>query len=1292
MEGMKKQLPGPVATPSMVVYPKPLGGDRTEHFECFAPGETLGAYVRRVGIAVPSRVLRVEHNGREVPLALWQRLIPRHGDLVVIAARGLGGGGGGKVLRTVAMLAVVAAGMAWGGALGAAIGLTGKVALGVGTGLIMIGGSMLVNALLPMPMPTAAKLGNGQKYESSPTYSIQGGRNRKRPWEPMLLVFGKHKLVPDIGANPFTEQVGDDQYLNQLFHFGLQGTSISITDLKIGNTPIEDFQGVQTQMGGTDGKVSMFPGNVQTIQGFTLNEQDGWYSRTTDTGVVVLSVELAARIFGINDDGGFITRTVELRLQYRNTAGGEWVERDEVGAVYATNYWSLRDKNSGLQVAQGSIHSNEHYDGQEEVFDPQLAAASQGHGGVGVWRWVPHPYQMGQPWVGLAPDPLITPGQRGIRITGARQEPTRLQVTWAVPAGQYEVRVWKLSGDLNTTRESNETALSQILAYREDFADYSGQCRLGVRIKASGQLNGAIDELSGIASAWCTVWRGAGWVNEYTSNPAWWFLWFARGKRAPDGSRIYGAGLADSQIDIEAIKAWAAWCEQKKLTFDYVLDQKMSAAAVLQMIARAGRASMTYQTGKLGVVWDAEDVPITAIFGPFNIKAGSFKIAYVNEGSVDEVVLNFVNRDTGYKMDEVRVKVPGVVSSNNPLQLDLDGCTDKDVAGREANLIAASQVWRRRRVTWETDTEGLVCVRGDVVSFSHDLTVWGYAGRLMPGSHGGTPPLMKLQQRVPSSGAGTVLLRDPDGNLKTLSVASAVGEVDELRILTPLEGFPMPGDAGYEDCSPFDWAWQFDPVSTPGRRFKVSAVKPSGDGIQFEAIDDDLEYYKSEDNPYQYTPPRDGGLLSGQVFAITFSEILRGVDSDSVAVELGWVMSVPLPAAVTVTVNGMAQPTVRTQERRLLVDARAGDVLSASVQSVNALGLGPPRVQSYTVLGLSAPLPAVTGLSSVFRDGLTVLVWGRVTDMRQPSYEVRLGPSWSNSALVGITDGLEMLATGNGLYWVAARFRLSSGVVVYGEADSLQIAGASLERNVILTVSEQPAWEGSVAGDALVHAGMLTLAPIGDVLGVPDVLGLPDMLWLGGAGTLGVYTSPAAHIVDIGYVAPVRLGFDVELHAQKLDEDILALPDVLEVSDVLGESSRQFVAAKPQVRSAQAAGVWSDWLDYVPGLVNARWFQVRLVLSTADPSIVPFVSRFDWTVDVPDLLQRNEGVTVPVTGLSVTYGKVFHAKPNVQITVVDALDGDVVKLSGETEGGFTVLVSNGGLPAHRKINWLAQGY
>ncbi|MGY6272444.1 host specificity factor TipJ family phage tail protein, partial [Achromobacter denitrificans] len=180
MEVEKIRSVGPIVPPSVVVYPKPLGRDRVEHYESFAPGETLGAYVKRVGLSVPSRVVRVEHNGREVPLALWQRLIPRHGDMVVIAARGLGGGGGGnKILRSVSMIAVVAAAIfapylapaAWG----AGAGTLGGALLSAG---IMIGGTLLINALLPPPTPTAAKLGTGQKYESSPTYSIQGGRNR----------------------------------------------------------------------------------------------------------------------------------------------------------------------------------------------------------------------------------------------------------------------------------------------------------------------------------------------------------------------------------------------------------------------------------------------------------------------------------------------------------------------------------------------------------------------------------------------------------------------------------------------------------------------------------------------------------------------------------------------------------------------------------------------------------------------------------------------------------------------------------------------------------------------------------------------------------------------------------------------------------------------------------------------------------------------------------------------------------------------------------------------------------
>lgn len=97
---------------------------------------------------------------------------------------------------------------------------------------------------------------------------------------------------------------------------------------------------------------------------------------------------------------------------------------------------------------------------------------------------------------------------------------------------------------------------------------------------------------------------------------------------------------------------------------------------------------------------------------------------------------------------------------------------------------------------------------------------------------------------------------------------------------------------------------------------------------------------------------------------------------------------------------------------------------------------GKPYTETHTVLGLAAPLPPVTGLTNVFRDGLTVLKWDPVVDIRQPDYEVRLGESWNNSRTVAIVPILETLAVGNGLYWVAARFS-GSGHTVYGQPDSL---------------------------------------------------------------------------------------------------------------------------------------------------------------------------------------------------------------------------------------------------------------
>lgn len=1278
-------------TPSLIVHPHALTGDGREVFVAgFLDGETLGDYVKRTGVIVPAGPVAVWHNGHRVPDKLWKRLIPRNGDQVIIRARVLGGGGGGgKVLQTVAMLALVVTAAYFGPAVGAFFGATGATAAALGSGLIMIGGSLLVNALLPPPKPSFDAPGRlNQKYETSPTYQIAGGRNRARQWEVMPLVFGRHKVVPDYAANYYTEYVGDDQYLRQAFHFGLQADSVAITDMRIGDTPISNYQGIQVQTSGGDGRLSMIPGNVDTIQGFTL--QSGVINtRTTAPDVVHIRVEIAAQLFYVRDDGGIDGRTVQYRIQWR-PVGGAW---NDIGLIqdpiYASHYWSLERTTyddwygySTQQVQYGSTNYGDHYDGEQVIIDYNY----WGDPIYGTWRWKPHPHTYGEPWYGIAPDPLIgyssTPG---IRLYGARQEPTRTVIQWAVSKGQYEIRVWKESGDIKSSRESNEMAVSQILAYQTDEADYTGQLRLAMSIKATGQLNGVVDEFNAVAIAYCPVWNGSSWVWAHTSNPAWWFLWFARG-RIINGERAYGAGLADAQIDIEAIKAWGAFCDAKSLTFNWVLDRKMSCADVLQIIARAGRASPTWQTGKLGVVWDQANLPVVAMFGPFNIKAGSFSVDYINDGSVDEIVMNFVNPSREWQVDEVRVSVPGAVQKNNPLQLDLEGCTDAGMAGREANLMAASQVWHRRRTSWETDIEGWVAGRGDVVQISHDLTVWGYSGRL----YDRTGNTITLDKFVPSDGAGTLMIRDPDGNMRTVSVTSVVGDVDSLTITNDMTGFALPGD--YPDVPAIDWAWFFDPLETPGRRFKIVSVEPTQDGVKFQAVDDDPQYYASENNPYAYTPPRDGALLAGVILSIDATEKIVNAIADVNDLTFSWVSSSDGKFDVAYTINGLPRPSIRTENSDLTIQAKTGDVIVITITPVRINGLkGTPSTLTYKVVGLKAPLPAVTGLTNVFRDGLTVLRWDRVSDIRNPDYEIRIGPSWADGRTVASTREAEALAVGNGLYWVAARF-VGNGYTIYGPPDSLSISGAVLVRNVLEVTQEHPAWGGYFTDGAVKFGDLLTLNALGDILSEGDVLGLTDVLFYGGVASYGTYETNTANIIDIGYVTPVRVDFEIDDYAIDVQENFLAYPDVLAEQDVLNGSNRQFYNATPQIRTAGDDGVFGAWVDYVPGLINARYFDVRLVLETRNQNIVPFVQAFTWTIDVPDLIQKAEKVIVPDTGLRVDYLKAFHVDPNVQIAIFDAIEGDFYVLTNSDETGFNISMFNNSTQVQRTINWISQGY
>ncbi len=777
-------LPAPVERTAAAVVPMPQavyrghpllpGLDRElVHVRLF-PGETLGAYLQRAGIwpRIRNRGAVVTIDGARVPRDLWLHCRPKPGTLIEIQVTVRGGSGGGKKnpLKTVLSLALIIAAphiaVGLGGAAAGTVGALTTFGTILQAGIVVVG-TMALNALFPPPKPNISRAQFSGGAAESPTYALNGGSNRMRPYEPMPVIMGTHRVTPDLGAKAYTEFEGEDQYLYQVFDFGYN--DIDLSDFRIGQTPIENFSGVEIQQSGPDGALTLFPANIDTLQGSALTAAAGWIQRTSSLDATALAIEITGSLFHLADDGGIAALGATIEIEYRAVGSGTWLP-----------FWE---------------------------------------------------------------------GASAINLSHARRAPLRRTFRISVASGQYEVRLRRTTPDETSDRNVSDLVWSQLRTYQPDTADYTGRKRVALKIKASGQLNGQVDQLNAIARAKTEMWNGSSWVTAQTSNPAWWILAAARG-RFVAGRRIWGAGMPDSRIGLDNLIEFAAWCDARQLQFNAVFDQQMSVQDMIDAIALCGRATVSIGTGKLEAVWDAPDQPVVAVISMSNIVRDSFEIEYTTGNLADEVVLSFINPDLDWQRDVVRKMAPGVTEPRYSRNVEYFGCTKKAQAGEACNLYIAANEFRTRRYRWRMDWEGMPLSRGEVAALSHDLASYDYSGRLVPGS---TASSLKLERTVPLSAAGSfVTLVKPDGTFATYNVAAGAGDSDTLNLVNPLAFNP----GADPDHPVHDYRWLYGHTATPGRKIKIDAMRPIGhDRIELTAIDEVPEYYAAAEDDFIYTTP-----------------------------------------------------------------------------------------------------------------------------------------------------------------------------------------------------------------------------------------------------------------------------------------------------------------------------------------------------------------------------------------------------------------------------------------------------
>lgn len=1065
-------------------------------------GEPVREILIAQGIDLHQEIV-VHLNDRTLTVKEWDTVCPQPGDILAAQAVASGGGDGGSnpvaavLTIALAIYAPYLAGYMQGAAWGTAATGIGGAALTAG---VMVAGSLLINAIVPIAGPKLSDL-NGQG-DASPTYSLTGGSNRLRPYEPLPVVMGRHRIFPDYGGKPYTEfRGGDDQYLSLILNFGL--ADMALDEFTIGETPIGSYEDVQFVWSDADGKLPGFPANVDSASGAALTKGE-WVTRTTSLDTLALAVDVEGTCYYAGDRG-LLSTEVAVDAEYRAVGAAAWLPlatRTVTG--YGTHYWSrgwwASDEGSGTywhQADYGSTQAADHADGADAgIWVPP----GQNDWSIATrWRWRPYS-EILTAGNGSAtkepapPQPANYSTAAGAVVGhGAAQKPQRRTFRADVAKGQYEVRVRLASarvvgdGEIpdGDSRGGYQYSFSALRSYQEDTAGYLGQTRLGLVIKASGQLNGTVQQLSATATARCRYWDGSAWAWGATRNPAWWYLHFATGRRNAAGKLLYGCSLADSQIDIDAIKAWAAFCDAEGLTCGLVLDRTQTAADVLNTIARCGLASPSWPTGKLGVVWDGRNQAPVAAFGMSNIIKGSFSVEYQTRDLADEITVSYIDPAQGWSQQQVRVLTPGTTAPARSTTVDLLGCTDAAMAGKFANALAAQQVYRRRTITWEADFEGFVCQRGDVVLLSHDLTQWGYSGRLVAVAGNA----LTLDRSVPRSGnAEYLMLRRPDGEMLSYVVAAGSGESDTLTLSAAPDL--------QEGYGPVDHLWFFSPLATPGKKVKIVSVQPIDEyRVRIVATDEDPAYYAAWDGVW--LPVASNTLLSSGAPAIT------GVDFAETLVPVGTGYAVHLAITLTtagayhaaraiIRINGAVVQEMTIDGRNATLTVPDSGLVSVTLTPVSAIGhTGQSTTATHMILGTAAltPLPVPGGITLRAQAGAFTLTCDSPDHRAFTGIEIHVSPTpgfapargtrayrapGAQGSVFTLPD-LTPLPVGAPLYVRVAYYSAYlTAAPVYSDELSVTVPASSLTKLLTLSASSQIF---KVAGGAASPAS-ITLAAV----------------------------------------------------------------------------------------------------------------------------------------------------------------------------------------------------------------------
>jgi hypothetical protein len=314
-------------------------------------------------------------------------------------------------------------------------------------------------------------------------------------------------------------------------------------------------------------------------------------------------------------------------------------------------------------------------------------------------------------------------------LTAATNSTIRRTYSYLVSDGRYEVRTQRQDEKDANARAAHDVSWASLRAFlRVDQPLDPDVNFLALRMKATNQLSSfSQNKIEVLLDRYLRKWHpSTGWSSYVsTANPAWVSADILRNQK-------YGGRIPEDRIDLQTLYELSLVWDARGDAFNGIFDSWQSVWQATSTVLRVGRARPLLRGGRFTAIRDAEQTLPKALFTLRNIAKDSFSISYsmVQDDEPDGVEVAFFN-ETTWATDYVTKPMPGQEAEPvSPLQYPLHGVTRRLQAERIALTLAAELAYRRQRIAFTTELEGLLPAFGDLVAVAYDLPGWGASGEI----------------------------------------------------------------------------------------------------------------------------------------------------------------------------------------------------------------------------------------------------------------------------------------------------------------------------------------------------------------------------------------------------------------------------------------------------------------------------------------------------------------------------------------------------------------------------------